>query len=118
MHKYLLQICCLLLISGCFLWEVSSGAYVSYEIGTAVKSTLEEEGMHQIPFDALLSSFGSLFSDVDSSRSSKSNPPHDFLHMTHHAGLWGCALYLVKPVKLFCYINSRSIYLLDCAFLI
>lgn len=119
MHQYLLQICGLLLISSCFLWEVSTGAYVSYETTTADQpSTLQEEGMHQIPFDALISSFGSLFSDVDSSRSSKSGPTHDFLHTTHHAGLKGYALYLIKPVKTLHHLNSRNIYLLDCAFLI
>lgn len=118
MHKHLLKIWAFLLISSCFLWEVSSDAYVPHEIAAVNQiSSLQEEGTHQIPFNALFSSLGSLLSDLDNSRSSN-NPTQDFLHTAHHAGLWGDALYLIKPVKAFHHMNSRSIYLLDCAFLI
>lgn len=130
MHKYLLKICSLLLISGCLLWEILPGAYISIEnyqnfsycpnalANTKQKSVLQEEGIYQIPFDALVSSFGSLFSELDISRNSKDNPTHDFLPTAHHADLSNDALYLIKSVKAFYHINSRSIYLLDCAFLI
>lgn len=131
MHKYLIKTCNLLILSAFFLGGVFAVAYASNENEEPLpdyitlqtqgeeKLSFQEEGISHTPFASLLSSLNGLFSEPDFKRNSKDNPTHDFLHSDQrYASVCADVLFHLNPTKASFSIRNRSIYLLDCAFLI
>ncbi|WPP52423.1 hypothetical protein [Catalinimonas niigatensis] len=131
MHKYLIKSCNLLILSACFLGGVLAVAYASGENYPSLpdyialqtqdkeKLSFQEEGISHTPFASLLSSLNGIFSEPDFKRGSKDNPTHDFLHSDQrYANVCADVLFHFNPAKTSFSLRNRSIYLLDCAFLI
>lgn len=130
MHKYLIRICSFFILSTCYFGGIVAAAYVSSENiqSLSLRSsdsahadeafTLQEERLSHT-YLSLNSPLSGVFSEPDHTRSSKDQPTHDLLYEAQHlTNSYAPHFAPVIPAKASFSTRNRSIYLLDCAFLI
>lgn len=131
MHKYLIKICSFLILSTCYFGGIVAAAYVSGENAQFLSShssirvladeafTFQEEGVSHTSYLSSASPLSGVFSEPDSKRNSKDNPTHDFLYAAQHLiSRYAHHFTPLIPAEAAFSTRNRSIYLLDCAFLI
>jgi hypothetical protein len=131
MHKYLIKICSFLILSTCYFGGIVAAAYVSSEnlqslsLNSSIQAhadeafSFQEEGVSHTSYFSLTSPSNGVFSEPDNTRSSKDNPTHDFLYEAQHLAISYAHHYTpITPANASFLTRNRSIYLLDCAFLI